>query len=188
MPPTFQNLGFEIPGPAPGLAAGWTLVFQSSAEEIAGYGTPERPQEDYEGGWSGNEDFVFAFTASALEPALYDDAPESVEDFNEGWSENESFLRELVSVAPAEYGPGPKLVEDFDELWTGNESFLFAFAPSDLATTSLEAFEGNWLGNQSFVFAFEPADLVAAVYDGDGGGEPVEDFEDSWPTLAMTTA
>ncbi len=54
MTATFQNLGFEISGTAPGLAAGWTLAAQASAEEIAGYGTPELPAEDFETGWLGN--------------------------------------------------------------------------------------------------------------------------------------
>ena len=50
--PTFQNLGFELAGAAPGLAAGWTLALQASAEEIAGYApAPERPQEDFERAW-----------------------------------------------------------------------------------------------------------------------------------------
>ena len=75
--PTFQNLGFELAGPAPGLAAGWALAFQSSAEEIAGYGpVPELPQEDFERAWLANEDFLFAFTPISVEPGLYDDMPE----------------------------------------------------------------------------------------------------------------
>ena len=32
---TFQNLGFELAGAGPGLAAGWTLGFRATAEEIA---------------------------------------------------------------------------------------------------------------------------------------------------------
>ena len=186
--PTFQNLGFELAGAAPGLAAGWTLALQASVEELAGYAlTPERAQEDFERGWLGNESFVFAFAPSALEPALYDDAPESLEDYEEGWSQNESFLRELVSVAAAEYGPGPKLVEDFDELWNGNESFLFSFAPADLSAAPTEPFESGWRSNESFTFAFQPADVSAAIYDSAGVGEPVEDFEELFPTLVMTT-
>lgn len=188
--PTFQNLGFELGGAAPGLAAGWTLDFLASVEEIAGYGhAPERPQEDFERGWLGNESFVFAFEPSALEPALFDEAPESVEDFEEGWSQNESFLRALSSIAAADYDPGPgtKLVEDFDGLWANNETFIFAFAPGDLVAAPLEAFESGWRSNEAFIFAFQPADLAAAVYDSAGIGEPFEDFEELFPTLVMTT-
>ena len=175
--PTFQNLGFELAGTAPGLAAGWALDFLASAEEIAGYGpVPERAQEDFERGWLDNESFVFAFASSALEPALYDDAPESVEDFEEGWSQNESFLRELVSIAAAEYGPGPKLVEDFDELWDGNESFIFAFTPSDLAAAPTEPFEAGWRSNDSFLFAFSASGLALGI---------TETFESGW--TPMTT-
>lgn len=188
--PTFQNLGFELGGAAPGLAAGWTLDFLASAEEIAGYGpAPERPQEDFERAWLGNESFVFVFAPSALEPALYDDGPESVEDFEEGWSQNESFLRELSSIAAADYDPGPasKLVEDFDGFWDNNEAFVFAFAPGDLQAAPLEAFESGWRSNESFLFAFAPGNLSAALYDAPGPTDPYEDFENEWPTLVMTT-
>ena len=185
--PTFQNLGFEL-GAAPGLAAGWALALQASVEELAGYApTPERPEEDFERGWLGNESFVFALAPSALEPALYDDAPESLEDFEENWEQNESFLRELVSVAAAEYGPGPKLVEDFDELWSGNESFVFAFAPADLSAAPTEPFEAGWRSNESFVFAFVPGNLSAALYDAPGPTDAFENFENEWPTLVMST-
>jgi hypothetical protein len=82
--PTFQNLGFELAGTAPGLAAGWALALRSTAEEIAGFGpTPERPQEDFERLWLGNEAFLFALPQTSIEPPLYDDdPPESVEDFD----------------------------------------------------------------------------------------------------------
>lgn len=188
--PTFQNLGFELAGAAPGLAAGWTLAFRSSAEEIAGYAPPpERPHDDFERGWLGNESFVFAFAPSGLEPALFDASPESIEDFEEGWSQNESFLTELSSIAAADYDPGAgtKLVEDFDGLWAGNESFLFAFAPADLAAAPLEAFEAGWRSNESFVFIFAPANLGAALYDAPGPTDAFEDFENEWPSLVMST-
>jgi hypothetical protein len=188
--PTFQNLGFELAGPAPGLAAGWTFAFHAGAEEIAGYGpAPERPAEDFARFWSGNEAFMFAFEPDDVEPALYDESPESVEDFEEEWSQNESFLRELASAEAADYDPGPgtKLVEDFDGLWAGNESFIVAFAPGDLAAAPLEAFESGWRSNEAFLFAFAPADLSSASYDAAGVAEPVEDFEELFPMLVMTT-
>jgi hypothetical protein len=103
--PTFQNLGFEQAGTAPGLPAGWALALQASAEEIAGYGMPERPHEDFERAWSGNDDFLFAFAPTSVEPGLYDDAPESVEDFEEGWAQNDTFLREFASIDAADYDP-----------------------------------------------------------------------------------
>ena len=186
--PTFQNLGFEEAGAAPGLAEGWTLAQLASVEEIAGYGSPERPQEDFERGWS-NDDFLFSLAQEVIGPALYDDVPESIEDFEEGWSQNEAFVRELGSVEAADYDPGAgtKLVEDFDGLWAGNEAFLFAFAPSDLTGIPTEAFEAGWRGNESFLFAVGASDVSAASYDAAGAAEPVEDFEELWPALVMTT-
>jgi len=185
--PTFQNLGFEDAGLAPGLAAGWTLVHLASAEEIAGYGSPERPQEDFERGWS-NDSFLLGLAPTAVEPALFDEGPESVEDFEEGWAQNEFFLRELASAAAADYDPGAgtKLVEDFEELWAGNEGFLSGFAPADLIDVPTEAFESGWRGNEGYLFALGPSDVSAASYDAGGAAEPVEDFEDLWPN-PMTT-
>lgn len=186
--PTFQNLGFEDAGAAPGLAEGWTLAHLASVEELAGYGSPERPWEDFERGWM-NDDFLFSLAQAVIGPALYDDVPESVEDFEEGWSQNEAFVRELASVEAADYDPGAstKLAEDFDGLWGGNEAFLFAFAPADLTGIPTEAFESGWRGNGSFLFSFDPSDVSAASYDTAGTAEPVEDFEELWPDLVMTT-
>lgn len=187
--PTFQNLGFELAGATSGLAEGWALALQASAEEIAGYGAPERPQEDFERAWSGNDDFIFAFAPTSVEPGLYDDTPESVEDFEEGWDQNDTFLRELASVDAADYDPGAavKLVEDFDGFWNGNESFLLAFAPTDLSAAQLDAFESGWRSNESFLFAFAGGDVSVASYDAAGTAEAIEDFEELWPTVVMTT-
>lgn len=186
--PTFQNLGFEEAGAAPGLAESWTLAHLASVEELAGYGSPERPQEDFERGWS-NDDFLLSLAQALIGTAVYDDVPESIEDFNEGWSQNEAFAYELASVEAADYDPGAgiKLIEDFDGLWAGNEAFLFAFAPGDLTGIPTEAFETAWRGNESFLFSLGPSDVSAASYDAASTPEPVEDFEELFPTLVMST-
>jgi hypothetical protein len=175
---TFQNLGFELAGTEPGLAAGWTLAHLASVEEIAGYGTPEAPEESFERGWT-NDTFHFGLGPTAVEPALFDDGPESVEDFEEGWSQNETFIDELTSAAAADYDPGAanSPLEDFDGLWAGNSGFLFAFAPVDLAGVPTEAFESGWRSNGTFVFAFAPANLSTPL---------VESFEGTWPTVMKT--
>lgn len=175
---TFQNLGFELAGTAPGLAAGWTFAHLASVEEAAGYGTPEAPEESFERGWT-NDTFHFGLGPTAVEPALFDDGPESVEDFEEGWSQNESFIHELTSAAAADYDPGAtnKPREDFEGLWAGNSGFLFAFAPADVSAIPTEAFETGWRSNGTFLFAFAPADLSTAV---------VENFEGTWPTDMAT--
>lgn len=173
---TFENLGFEVVGAAPGLAVAWTLEFLASAEEIAGYGTPELPQEAFERGWASNESFVFAFAPEMLVPALFDATPESVEDFEDGWSANETFLRQLASVAAADYHPGDpvKLVEDFDSFWNANEGFRRAFEAGDLVAAPIEPFELGWRSNESFVFAFGGGDIALG---------PMETFEVGWPLL-----
>jgi hypothetical protein len=188
--PTFQNLGFELAGTTRGLAAEWIFGFQATAEELAGYGpTPERPQEDFERSWLGNESFLFAFEPTSIEPSLYDDSPESVEDFEEGWLQNENFITELASIEAADDHPGAgtKLIEDFDGLWAGNEAFLFSFAPLNLVAGPIDAFEAGWRDNGSFVFAFTAGNLSAASYDAAGTAAPLEDFEELWPNVRMTT-
>lgn len=175
--PTFTNLSFDIAGP-PGLAVGWTLRLQSSAEEIAGYApAPERPQEDFERGWSNNESFLFAFQPAGLEPALFGAALLSIEGFEQGWSQNESFLTELASIEAATYSPGAKSVEDFEAQWAGNESFITAFAPANLALGPSDGFESGWHSNELFLFAFGNADLALG---------PSETFESGWTTHMAT--
>jgi hypothetical protein len=188
--PTFQNLGFESAGGTPGSALGWLFASQASAEEIAGYApTPERPQEDFERGWEGNDDFVFVLAPTSVEPALFDSAPKSFESFEQEWSGNESFLFELASIAAADYDPGAgtKLVEDYEGHWASNQAFLFAFTPANLVAAPTESFESGWRSNQTFLFAFAPANLAAADFDPGAGVKLVEDFEALWPTVRMTT-
>ena len=175
---TFENLGFEVAGTAAGLAEGWILSHLASAEEIAGYGTREAPQEDFERAWQ-NDAFHYALTPTGVEPALYDEGPESVEDFEEGWAQNESFITELTSAVAADYNPGPgtKLAEDFDGLWAGNSAFIFAFSPAQLSAGPTDAFETGWRGNGSFLFAFAPTNLSTPLAD---------TFEGQWSTTMRT--
>lgn len=177
MSATFQNLGFEISGAAPGLAASWTLASQASAEEIAGYGSPELPAEDFERAWSNNEHFLVNLPPTGVEPALYSDPPASFDGFETGWSSNETFLFELGSIAAASYGAGAKLVEDFEDHWAANQSYRFAFADANLSAGPLDGFESGWRGNQTFLFSFGSTDIALG---------PTESFESGW-TTHMTT-
>lgn len=188
--PTFANLGFEAAGATPGAALAWTLSFHSSAEEIASYAPPaERPQEDFERAWLSNDLFLHAFGPTSLEPSLFDTNPQSIENFEEEWSSNESFLFELGSIAAADFDPGVavKLVENFDGLWANNQAFLFALTPGALAPPHADPFESGWRSNQSFLFAFTAPNLNPATFDAAGTPEPVEDFEELWPNVRMTT-
>ncbi len=112
-----SNLGFEDDDPAfVGVPEFWTLAVTGTAAEAAGYadGSPAAegldPTEDFGGGWSTNQDYVFAYAdpqdPGELESAIYDGAlpkPESVEDFEEGWSLNQAYSFTMGSVAQASF-------------------------------------------------------------------------------------
>ena len=112
----FTNLGFEDPlAGIPGLPDVWTVTVSSIASSSAGYddgsGSPVPDvRELFEGGWSSNEDYLFAYAdpidLGELSAAIYDTALpdlESVEDFEEGWSTNQSYLFQFGSISAASY-------------------------------------------------------------------------------------
>jgi hypothetical protein len=184
--PTFQNLGFEVAGGAPGTALGWTVAFQASAEEIAGYGSgPELPAEDFERLWAQNESFLFSLSQTAVEPALYDTAqapqsPKSLEDFERDWSQNEAFLTEMGSSEAALYAEGAvtRPAETFEGSWANNDAFLSAFGEGDLWAAPIEGFESGWRGNESYLFDFSASGTIALG--------PLDTFEAGWTTTMRT--
>lgn len=116
----FANLGFETEDPnAPGLPDVWTTSLVATAEEAAafddGQTTPPEfpiPFEGFEGGWSTNETYTFAYAdpvdLGELDPAIFDSAipgefDEGVEDFEEGWSTNQSYLFAMGSITAASF-------------------------------------------------------------------------------------
>lgn len=167
---TFRNLGFEDPGPADGLADGWTFDQLASLELFSEYGPniPGAPLEAFEEGWLSNEDYKFLFIQLLVDlfPALYDDpsAPQSFEDFDQEWSDNQFFAFDIggASTDVAVYDAGtPQNFEDYEEEWLSNELFLFLFVG---------------IGT----------DLTAGLFDS-VTPEDAEDFEDEWDGNAGTT-
>lgn len=187
---TFTNLGFESAGATPGSAMAWHHNFQASAEDIVGFGPePQSPVEHFERGWLSNDDYVFAFGPTSIEPTLYDSAPSSIEDFEEEWFQNETFLFEHSGLSAAffDFENASKPAEDFDELWFGNEGFSYSFGGGSLSAPFADAFETGWRSNQSFLYAFSSGNLSVASFDSAGTAEPVEDFEELWPTIRMVS-
>lgn len=185
---TFTNLGFETAGVTPGSASAWDHNFQASAEDIAGFGPePQWPVERFELGWLFNGEYVFSFAPTSIEPTLYDSAPSSVEDFEEEWFANETFLFEHSGLASAFFASTSKPVEDFDELWFGNGNFSHSFGLGSLSAPFSDQLESGWRSNQSFLYALSSGNLSAASFDSAGTAEPVEDFEEFWPTIRMVT-
>jgi hypothetical protein len=180
------NLGFETPGAAPGEADGWTLTAVATAEEIAGFGSPEAPVERF-------EDWVTAyldhFEPGDVEVALYDSVTVfslAREGFEVLWDGNELYLTELGLTESASFDTagGPANIERFESEWS-NSSYLTAFDSGDIAAlpSGVERFESAW-NNSSYLTAFGGGDLIAAEYD--AALDSREDFEDEW-TLTMTT-
>jgi hypothetical protein len=170
------NPGFETDDPAdPGLPDDWTLdtssQWTSGGEEAAGYddgsgAVRPLPSERFEGGWSSNESYVFAFDdppdLAQVEFAFYNaGVAQGFESFEDEWG-NDGFSFELGSVGAASYDSStPEDVEDFEEEWSANEDF--AFDLTGVSTTS-------------------------STYDtGVGGGsENFEDFEEVLPEFSVS--
>jgi len=169
---SFDNLSFETESAiVAGYPDAWAIGTADTGEEAAGYddgsaaNVPARPSESFEGAWSSNESFTFAFAdppdLAEVDFAIYDGALpdlESFEDFEEGWDANQTYLTGWGSSASASYDTTtPEAVEDFEEEWDSNGSY---------ATT----FSGT-----------------AADYDTGTGGasEAVEDFEEALAEFAV---
>lgn len=119
MPP-FQNLGFEEVHPAvEGFAADWHengyVDIVATAEQPASFAwaqtwppTWDELHEGFEGGWSSNQSYTFAYAdpidLGEILPAVFDGAlpnPEGVEDFDQGWSSNQNYSFTMVSAPSA---------------------------------------------------------------------------------------
>ncbi len=203
---TFINLSFEDAGATPGLPDGWTGSAVVTPDEIAPYGpVPSKPWEDYEAGWSSNEDSHFVFVPADLEAAIYNGV--SYEAFFPGWG-NEGYVLALTVVEAEVFYKGPDVVppgpwpatvqpETFGNYWltsppaahwigqdwSGGDTYS-SFTPDMLEAAvyvgaiSYEGFESGWNGNEGQHTTFvEPGDLEAAVYGAHGGSHAVEDFE-----------
>lgn len=113
----FSNLGFEDEDAAAlGFPDIWTVAIVNAASSVAGYDDESAAaagadtREDFEGGWSTNASYTFAYAdpidLGELSAAIYDTAlpqVESVEDFEEGWSTNQSYLFVFGSIVAAQY-------------------------------------------------------------------------------------
>lgn len=191
---SFTNTGFETEdATALGFAEDWSVEFVSTAFMQAAYDDGSAaeagltPTEAFEGAWTSNEDFTFAF-AIPEDPleiigAFYDSGvPEGVEDFEDEWSSNEGYLFEWGSAEEASYDVGtPELGEDFEEEWSSNESFSFTMGSTeagefDTSNETHEDFEEEWNSNESFFFVLSSSG--PASYDSGGTPENVEDFEE----------
>lgn len=156
------NTGFETEDAAAiGFPDSWVVSITAAAEEAAGFDdgqtTPPDspiPFDAFEGGWSSNESYTFAFSVpdDLLEvfPAFFDNAlpdPEDLEDFEEGWSTNQNYLFGMASEAAASFdanvhlttAPGPWVL-------TLNDT---ASITTDVGSDSLDPIVGT------------PADLIA---------------------------
>jgi hypothetical protein len=204
------NPGFETDDPAdPGLPDDWTLdtssQWTSGGEEAAGYddgsgAVRPLPSERFEGGWSSNESYVFAFddppNLAQVEFAFYNaGVAQGFEGFEDEWG-NDGFSFELGSVGAASYDSStPEDVEDFEEEWSANEDFAFDLtgvsttsATYDVADEDVEDFEEEWSANEDFAFDLTGVSTTSSTYDtGVGGGsENFEDFEEVLPEFSVS--
>ena len=180
------NPSFEEPGPGPGEAKGWILTSLAMAEQWAGFGTsPPRAVEDFDE-WDGTEAAVFIFAPAHLRAAIFGPANKEQETFDAGWG-NDTFLLDLGSTPSeaAEFDVGSPLeVESFIDWLAGG---AWAASWDDVADQAAptEDFELGWSGNDSAVFSWDSLLAESALFD--TTPEAVEDFEDEFTTLVMTT-
>ncbi len=196
---TFANLGYEIAGASPGLAASWTWTSAMADELIAiwGTGTPRADQEDFETEWGSNEDYQFAFDDEVdLVAAFFDTTVsdgEGFEDFEEGWGADEHYHFVLPASELASFDSGsPEDVEDFEEEWDSNEDYDFALGAATLASfdvgtpQDVEDFEDEWRGTGAGNdYDFTLGSTSTASFDG-GAPQSFEDFEQTYTDLQVS--
>jgi len=192
---TFENLGYEVAGAAPGDADAWTWTSGMADELVAiwGTGAPRADQEDFESEWSSNEGYLFAFEdGDLLAPTFDSDVSdgEGFEDFEEGWGGVEHYHFALPATATALFDSfSPEAVEDFEEEWDGNEGYDLTLGAATLAEfdagspQEVEDFEEEWSGNEAYDFTLGAA--TAASFDDGGTPEDVEDFEETYQDLQV---
>ncbi|OHD18819.1 MAG: hypothetical protein A2Y38_16450 [Spirochaetes bacterium GWB1_59_5] len=81
----FQNLGFENAGPLPGDASGWGVNSLVTTNELAGFGSPERPTDNFEKGW--NNDFYLTHLDAGIIEAASFGVSENRETFASSWTQ-----------------------------------------------------------------------------------------------------
>lgn len=173
-PPTLSNPSFESVDPTlAGNADAWTLTIIGSDGDAADYAVGvagvTAPLEDFRGGWSTNESFVYAFTVPddplQLESAVYSSGQPTqttVEDFETDWN-NTAFLTAMGGVTEASYDANAYIE-------SGIETFTVA------VTDTLDVTTGGGTASSDAVTA-TPASFQAGTQpDGLGfaaGGEQV---------------
>ncbi len=203
---TFQNLGFEDAGVSAGEADQWTVNTTFSVEEIAGYGTPELPEERFETEWDSNEDFLWEFEPSDLSVSSYDENDSTNQTFtatpatDEITLSNHGYHDGTIAVLTNSGGalPAPLVAaRNYRVLIVDSNTFKFAelgsLTPIDITDAgtgthysrlfvsgldpeSVEDYEEGWKNNQ--VFETELLSTDVASYD--TTPEDFEDFEEDW--------
>jgi len=172
------NPSFEDEGALPGEAAHWTLAAVTSLEEIAGFGAlPEQAWEDFER-WF---ELLAELDSVMTSRAFFAPGTDGFEFFTTGWGAG-AYLFELppAQVVPASFSVDD--VEDCESGWS-NATFYRSWDGVPAATgtfdgESREDFEDQWRSNQSYAWSWSSVSASTAMFD--GGGQGVEDFENSW--------
>jgi len=163
------------------LANSWTLsgTAQTDSFALAEFTSDAYTAEDFERGWSSNEDRIAAFVGigTDLTAGSFDSTtPEAFEDFEEEWSSNENRLVEFGSTVAGVFDAALDAFEDFEEEWSSNENRKTAFTGIGVDLTAgsfdsgtpeaFEDFEEEWSSNENRKTAFTGigVDLTAGLY------------------------
>jgi hypothetical protein len=177
------NPSFELPGSGPGEAQGWTLTSVATVEQWAAFG--ERAAEEFDE-WDGTDAAIFAFAKSNLQAAVFGPANKEQESFDVGWG-NDTFLLDLASTPTeaAEFDAGTPLQVDSFIDWLAGGAWAASWDDVTGQAAPTEDFEQGWNGNEAAVFDWSGVTSEAAQFDTTPEG--VEDFEEEFSTLVMTT-
>ena len=175
------NPGFEDAGSLPGEAAHWNLTAVTSLQRLAGFGTaPQQAWEDFERWFEP----LAALDDVTVVLALFDGAMKGYEAFESGWAN---------AVYLVDFPPSQLVAASFDghtieDCETGWSNVPFARDWADLANVACvfqasphEDFETQWSGNQQYAWTWAGVASAAAMFN--GGGQPVEDFNNAWTTM-----
>lgn len=124
------NLSFEIAGPTPGSALGWTRTSQSSVEDLG-------VRDGFEVGWL-NTGYSQHIATASLGP---------VDGVASGWLACEAWSPSIAALEAAAHAGGSP-VERFEGNWLSNQ--LWSPTIVSLTAGAVESFSTGWKSNQSY--------------------------------------
>ena len=112
-----------------------TAFFVWETALVAAFAPSSHAFEDFEGGWSADESYVWSFAPSALQAGVFESNP--LENFETGWKSNDTYQFTMGTLTAASFNTsvGPTAFDDFSAVLF-DEAVIF-IPPSAVKTASL---------------------------------------------------